>query len=66
MTQFLISASATAALVSAVRAIGGKPIHDGSWIAYWDGTADSLCRHLHPACNGRVVVCALTGDWSYA
>jgi hypothetical protein len=65
MSQFLISAAATAALTSVVRALGGKPIHRNSWIVYWDGSADSLCRRLRPACDGGVVVCALTSDWSY-
>jgi hypothetical protein len=65
MKQFLISASATAGLLAAIRDLGGKPIQNGSWIAYWDGSADSLCRHLRRAGRSSVVVCALTSDWSY-
>jgi hypothetical protein len=65
MTQFLISGPATDALVSAIRLLGGDSINENSWIALWGGNADTLCRHLRPTSNGCIVVCALSGDWSY-
>lgn len=65
MTQFLISAAQSAAFASAIRSLGGKPFHQSSWIAYWDGSADTLCRHLRQTCDGPIIACALSGDWSY-
>lgn len=62
---FMIVAAATTALTSAVRALGGQPMSPNSWLARWSGTADELCHHLRPTSPGRIIVCALTGDWSY-
>ena len=55
----------TDALITAVREIGGKPIHPSCWIAPWSGDADSLCSKLRRAVSGRVVVSRLDSDWSY-
>jgi hypothetical protein len=64
--HYLISAdiSASDALLSAVRKIGGKPFHSSYWLVYWTGTADSLALKLRNIGCGRVVVCRAE-DWSY-
>jgi hypothetical protein len=64
-TIFLVAAAKTNALDAAMASLRGRSLNDSSWIAYWADTADALCRHLKPSCSGPIVVCALTGDWSY-
>ena len=66
MNEFLISAeSYVPAFAAAIEAVGGKQIARTSWIARWNGTADALCDRLSPYLRGRIVVCSLSGDWSY-
>ena len=64
--HYLISAdtSASDTFLSAVREIGGQPLHRSCWLVYWNGTADSLALKLRNIGCGRVVVCRAE-DWSY-
>ena len=67
MTFYVIAGEPSSAddLITAVREIGGKPIHPSCWIAPWSGDADSLCSKLRRTVSGRVVVSRLDSDWSY-
>lgn len=66
MIEFLITAKPSDRLIVAIRQVNGKPINNNAWITRgWEGDAESLCRHLRPSAEGRIIVCALSGDWSY-
>jgi hypothetical protein len=67
MKSFLIAADpqAAACLNPAVRNLNGQPLTHSSWIVEWNGTADSLCRHLRAQCDSRVAACSIDTDWSY-
>ena len=65
MNVFVVAAESSPRFAVAVQALGGKALVSGAWIVHWDGLADSLCLKLQAYSDSGLIVCSISGDWSY-
>lgn len=67
MAEFLVITDPPQVSSPALVGEGGRCILPGQWIVPWKDTADSLCLFVKKSIPyvSAVIVCSLSGDWSY-